>query len=151
MKMSVYDEEECFILFCFHSFDLLLNTDFFSCITAIIFMNTIKVRLYFAAVRNVLNCLIIEECFFVIPLKKKKLSFFLFFLSNVYIGFGGDMNSSSQPAGILLWIKRKKEKLNLFFKIDKRNEIFIFKQFDTLYFEVSANSCWKCNHNHTLL
>lgn len=101
MKMSVYDEEECFILFCFHSFDLLLNTDFFSCITAIIFMNTIKVRLYFAAVRNVLNCLIIEECFFVIPLKKKKLSFFLFFLSNVYIGFGGDMNSSSQPAGIL--------------------------------------------------
>lgn len=102
MKMSVYDEEECFILFCFHSFDLLLNTDFFSCITAIIFMITIKVRLYFAAVRNVLNCLIIEECFFVIPLKKKKLSFFLFFLSNVYIGFGGDMNSSSQPAGILL-------------------------------------------------
>lgn len=61
------------------------------------------------------------------------------------------MSSSSQPAGILLWIKRKKEKLNLFFKIDKRNEIFIFKHFDTLYFEVSANSCWKCNHNHTLL
>lgn len=79
MKMSVYDEEECFILFCFHSFDLLLNTDFFSCITAIIFMNTIKVRLYFAAVRNVLNCLIIEECFFVIPLKKKKIVFFSFF------------------------------------------------------------------------